>query len=56
MSLLVIQKVLGLLVNTLTTNDKYFLLNRDKLMQPIQMQRSKKEKKLSTFFFCIFEI
>ena len=54
MSLLVIQKVLGLLVNTMTTNDKYFLLN--KLMQPIQMQRSKKEKKLSTFFFCIFEI
>ena len=56
MSLLVIYKILGLLVGTLTTNDNYFLLNRDKLMQPINMQRYKKEKKLSTFFFCIFEI
>ena len=54
MSLLVIQKVLGLLVNTLTTNDKYFLLNRDKLMQPIQMQRSKKEKKTFYIFFLYF--
>ena len=49
-SLLVIQKISGLLVNTLTTDDKYSLLNRDKLTQPIQMQISKKEKKRFLFY------
>ena len=43
-SLLAIQKILGLLVNTLTTDDKYTLLNTDTLTQPIQMQLSKKQK------------
>ena len=38
------QKILGLLVNTLTTDDKYTLLNTDTLTQPIQMQLSKKQK------------
>ena len=51
--LLVIQKVLELLVNTLTTKDMYSLLYRDKLPQPIQMQISKKKY---TFYFRIFEI
>ena len=36
-SLLVICKLLGLFVNTLTAKDKYSLLNRDNLMQPFQM-------------------
>ena len=35
-SLLVICKILGLFINTLTADDKYSLLNRDNLMQPIQ--------------------
>ena len=35
MSLLVIHKILGLLVNILTADDKYSFLNRDNLAQPI---------------------
>ena len=54
MSLLVIYKILGLLVNTLTTDDKYPLLNSGNLTKPIQMQRSKKEKNCFYFFFLIF--
>ena len=45
-----IRKILGLFVNTLTTDDKYSLVNRDNLMQHIQMQLSQKEKKFSEFF------
>ena len=56
MSLLVIYKILGLLVGTLTTHDMYSLLNRDNLMQQIQMLISKKEKRFLIFFFSIFEI
>ena len=40
-SLLVICKILGLFVNTLTTGEKYSLLIRDNLTQSIQMQLSK---------------
>ena len=43
MSLLVIYKILGLLVNTFATDDKYTLLNSDNLMQQIQMLITKKE-------------
>ena len=42
MSLLVICEIVGLFVNTLTTDDKYFLLNSENLGQPIQMQLSDK--------------
>ena len=42
-SLLVIYNILGQLVNALTTDEKQYLLNRDNLMQPIQMQWSKKK-------------
>ena len=31
-------KILGMLVNTLTDNDKYYLLSRHNLTQQIQMQ------------------
>ena len=55
MFLLVIQKILGLLVNTWTTNDKYSLLDRDKLTQPIQMQISKKTKKIF-LFLCFWDL
>ena len=48
MFLLVIQKIFGLSLNTLTTDEKYFLLIRENFTQPIQMQISKKEKELST--------
>ena len=37
-------------VNTLTADDKYFLLNRDNLTTPIRMQLSQKQKGFSQFF------
>ena len=50
MSLLVIHKILRLFVDTLTVNDKHYLLNRDNLPQAIQMQLSQKQKTFSEFF------
>ena len=49
-SLLVICKILRMLVNIMTTDDKCFLLNRDNLWQPTHMQLSDKEKTISQFF------
>ena len=46
-----IDKILRLFVYTLTVNDKRYLLNRDNLTQPIQMQLSEKQKTFSEFFF-----
>ena len=37
-------------VNTLTADDKYSLLNRDNLRQPIWTQLSEKQKTFSQFF------
>ena len=37
-------------VNTLAVNDKHYLLNRDSLTQPIQMQLSEKQKTFAEFF------
>ena len=37
-------------VNTLTADDKYFLLNRDNLTPPIRMQLSQKQTAFSQFF------
>ena len=37
--------------NTWTVNDKHYLLNRDNLTEPIQMQLSEKQKKFSQFSF-----
>ena len=45
-----IQPILGLLINTLTTDDKYSLLNRDNLAPQIQMQISENEKQVSNIF------
>ena len=39
-----------LLVNTLATDEKYPVLNRDNLTIPIQMQLSQKQKTFSQFF------
>ena len=36
-------------VNTLTANDKYSLLNRDNLTEPIRTQLSQKQKAFSQF-------
>ena len=52
-SLLVIRKISRLFPNTLSADDKYSLLNRDNLTQPIQMQLSRKQKTFSEFF-CSF--
>ena len=37
--------------NILSVEDKHYLLNRDKLTQPIQVQLSQKETAFSDFFF-----
>ena len=50
-SLLVIHEILRLFVNTLTADDKDYLLNRDNLTQQIEMQLSKKEKTFSEISF-----
>ena len=54
--LLVIHKILRLFANTLTVDDKHYLLHRDNLMQGIQMQLYQKQKKISEFFSSISKI
>ena len=49
-SLLVIHKIVRLLVNTLTADDKHYLLNRDNLAQPIHIQLSQKQRIILNFF------
>ena len=49
-SLLLTCQILGLLVNTLPTNEKYPLLNRDTLTIPIQTKLSEKQKSFSEIF------
>ena len=41
---------MGLLDNTLGTDEKYNVLNRENLTMPIQMQLSQKQKTISDFF------
>ena len=48
-------KTLRLFVNILTANNKYFLLSRDNLMQPIQMHLSQKQKTFSESFCAFFK-
>ena len=43
-SLLVIYKILWLFVDTLFAHDRYSVLSIENLMQPIQMQLSKKQE------------
>ena len=50
MSLIVISKILGLLVNTLTADKNYSLRDIEKLPQLIEMQFSKKQKPFPQFF------
>ena len=46
-----INKNLRMFGNTLTVHDKHYLLNRDNLTQPIQIQLSQKKKIFRIFFF-----
>ena len=48
-SLLLTYEILGLLVNTLATDEKYPVFNRDKLTIPIQMQLYQKQNDFSKF-------
>ena len=48
--MLVLCKILGLFVNTLTDDGKYSLVYRDNLTQPIQILLSQKQKTFSQFF------
>ena len=43
-----------LFFNTLTADDKHYLLNRDNLTQPIQVQLSQKQKTSSPLLFFAF--
>ena len=47
--MLVLCKILGLFVNTLSEDDKYCLLCKDNLLQPIQILLSQKQKTFSQF-------
>ena len=49
-STLVVCKILRLFVNTLTADDKYSLLDRGNLTQPVQTLLSQKENTFSEFF------
>ena len=51
--MLVLCKILRLFLNTFTDNDKYSLLYRDNLIQPIQILLSQKQKTFSEFFSSI---
>ena len=48
-----IHKILKVFFNILTVDDKHYLLNGDKLMQPIHSQLSQKLKAFSEFFFAV---
>ena len=50
-----IQKILRLFINTLTVNDKHYVINRDNLPQAIQMELSQKQKLFSEFFFAFLK-
>ena len=48
--MLVLWKILRPFVNTLSEDDKYCLLYKDNLQQPIQILLSQKQKTFSQFF------
>ena len=48
--MLVLSKILRTFVNTLSEDDKYCLLYKDNLLQPIQILLSLKQKTFSEFF------
>ena len=46
-----IHKIVRLFVNTLTVDEKHYLLIRDNLTQPIQIQLSQKQKTFVKLFY-----
>ena len=48
--MLVLCKILRLFINTLTTDDKYSLLNKENLTQPIQILLYQKDRTFSQIF------
>ena len=50
-----IHKILRLLVNTLTVDEKHYLLTRDNLTQTIQIQLSQKQKTFLEFFLAFLK-
>ena len=52
---LLIHNILRLFVNTLTVNDKHYLLNRENLTETIQIQLSQKEKTFFQFFLAFLK-
>ena len=50
-----INKILRLFAKTLTVDDKHYLLNRDNLTQPVQMQLYQKQKTFSEFLFAFLK-
>ena len=55
MSLLVIDKIVRLFVNTLPADEKHYLLNRENLTQPIEIELYQKEKTISEFFLAFLK-
>ena len=54
-SVLVLHKIPIVFVDTLRVNDKHYVLNRDNLTQPIQIQLSQKQKIFSELFFAFLK-
>ena len=54
-SLLLTCQILGRLVNTFAADEKYPVVNSDKLPIPIQMQLSYKQKNFSEFFAALLK-
>ena len=50
-----IYKIVRLSFNALTADNKHYLLNRDNLKQPIQMQLSQKQKTFADFFYAFLK-
>ena len=50
-----IHKILRLFVNTLTVDDNHYMVNRDNLTPPIQIQLSQKQKSFPEFFFAFLK-
>ena len=50
-----IQKILKLFINTLTVDEKHYLLTRDNFTQTIQIQLSQKPETFFEFFFAFLK-
>ena len=55
MSLVVINKILSLFVNTLIVDEKHYMLTRQNLMETIQIQLSQKQEIFFQFFLAFLK-